>query len=608
SESSIKGEPHAETPEAYRPLTPEQIASQTDSGSFSRGKTYFRGGRIFAPLRRGPVIQARCRGSSGGPYRVEATLASAGGKRKKNPVAYFCDCPRGGFCKHVVALLLAWIDAPERFEVRPPIAEMLAAKSREELLALVERMVQQAPDLETMIELPMPVAGAPSGEALDEGVLRRQVEAAFSNDGGGRYDYGYGHGYSYGRSSWHEFDEWASFADVAADLRKLVDLADSYTEAGQWRNAIAAYAVIAETTIPHLEEMQDEEGSLLDIVIDCDAGLAKCLETQEWLPEADRLTPAERTRLIDAMLAIWQADVEQGSVGIAEEGPEAIAREATADEKRRVGKLLHAAIDRSAGDEPMRSWRRREAIGFLALLGPDGGLSDEELLAEYRAAELWEETAHTLLRLGRVDEAIGLAARHVTQSQSLLDFADALLESNEPQQVARALDLVDDRLWEQEGKAPHEDQLLLAWLGRQYAAHGDPTKALAMARRRFEGSPSQQTYDAVKEAALLPGQPADYWDKVRPKLIAALRKQGVDGSLIEIFLDEGDVVAAVAALEASEKKRGRPTFGFGLGGLYYAPGGLETRVAEAAEASDPDAAIRIYRRMADREIDARQRD
>ncbi|HEU0115291.1 MAG TPA: SWIM zinc finger family protein, partial [Thermomicrobiales bacterium] len=541
-----------------------------------------------------------------GPYRVEATLATAGGKRKKNPVEYFCDCPRGGFCKHVVALLLTWIDAPERFEVRPPIAGVLAGKSHEELLALVERMVQQVPELESMIELPMPVAGAPSGEALDESVLRRQVEAAFANDGG-YYGQEYGYGYGYGRSSWHEFDEWVSFSEVATDLRKLVDLADSYADAEQWRNAVAAYAVIAETTIPHLEEMQDEEGSLLDIVIDCDAGLAACLDRQEELPEADRLTPAERTRLIDALLAIWQADVEMGSVDIAQEGPETIAREATPDEKRRVGKWLHAAIDRVDGDESTRSWRRREAIGFLALLGPDGGLSDEALLAEYRAAELWEETTHLLLRLGRADEAIGIAARHLTQPQSLLEFADALLETNEPRRVERALDLVDGRLWEQEGKKPHEDQLLLAWLARQYAAHGEPAKALAMARRRFDGSPSKQTYDAVREAALLPGQPADCWDKARPKMVAALRKQGVDGSLIEIFLDEGDVAAAVTALEASQKKLGRATFGFGLGELYAAPSGLETRVAEAAETNDPEAAVRIYRRMADREIEARQR-
>ena len=47
-------------------------------------------------------MRAACRGSSGGPYRVEATLAVAG-EGGRNPVEYFCDCPRGGFCKHVVA-------------------------------------------------------------------------------------------------------------------------------------------------------------------------------------------------------------------------------------------------------------------------------------------------------------------------------------------------------------------------------------------------------------------------------------------------------------------------------------------------------------------------
>src|SRR5688500_545961 len=68
----------AEDAAALAPLSVTLIRTQTDPGSFDRGSDYFRKGMIRDPLRRGAVLQAESRGSSGGPYRVEATLAAAG--------------------------------------------------------------------------------------------------------------------------------------------------------------------------------------------------------------------------------------------------------------------------------------------------------------------------------------------------------------------------------------------------------------------------------------------------------------------------------------------------------------------------------------------------
>jgi hypothetical protein len=75
-----------QTTNGLSPLSDEIIARQTDAGSFSRGKTYFRGKRIFNAVRRGDLLRARCRGSSGGPYLVEATLAPADKPKSRNPV------------------------------------------------------------------------------------------------------------------------------------------------------------------------------------------------------------------------------------------------------------------------------------------------------------------------------------------------------------------------------------------------------------------------------------------------------------------------------------------------------------------------------------------
>jgi hypothetical protein len=207
--------------------------------------------------------------------------------------------------------------------------------------------------------------------------------------------------------------------------------------------------------------------------------------------------------------------------------------------------------------------------------------------------------------MGRFDEAVGAAARHVARADTLIAFASELMDGEEPRRVDLALDLVDGRLWEQEGKNPRDDLILLGWLAHQYTKHGETAKAFDLSRRRFEAAPSKETYDALKAAAQMPGQPDGLWERTRPAALIALRKQGGAGALIEIHLEEGDVAAAVKALDAARKQTGALGYGFAT---WWSPlGDLETRVAAAAEAADPDAAIRIYRRMADRQIEARDR-
>ncbi|HVL24803.1 MAG TPA: SWIM zinc finger family protein [Thermomicrobiales bacterium] len=105
------------TDASFAPLTERDVGARTDSGSFSR--IYFRQGHIQDTALRGTTLQALCHGSGIVPYHVSATLALRG-EEGENPRAFACTCPRGGFCKHVVALLLTWLDDPARFVTRPP--------------------------------------------------------------------------------------------------------------------------------------------------------------------------------------------------------------------------------------------------------------------------------------------------------------------------------------------------------------------------------------------------------------------------------------------------------------------------------------------------------
>jgi uncharacterized Zn finger protein len=91
-------------------ITEPAIRDYVDPASFSRGLEYHRQGMISDARVEGERrLTAWCEGSSGGPYQVTAIVE--GGQIAEA----HCGCPMGAYCKHIVALLLAWKDRPETF-------------------------------------------------------------------------------------------------------------------------------------------------------------------------------------------------------------------------------------------------------------------------------------------------------------------------------------------------------------------------------------------------------------------------------------------------------------------------------------------------------------
>ncbi|MEA2584515.1 MAG: hypothetical protein QOF33_2600, partial [Thermomicrobiales bacterium] len=140
-------QPVVDAPSSALPLpilTAQEIGEFTDQGSVSRGRDYRRKEAIRQPIRRGRTLSALCRGSEPSPYRVRVVLADPTRSERKI-ASCVCTCPRGGFCKHIVALLLTWTEAPEEFEVLPTTAEILADQSRDDLLRLIDQMLLHDP-------------------------------------------------------------------------------------------------------------------------------------------------------------------------------------------------------------------------------------------------------------------------------------------------------------------------------------------------------------------------------------------------------------------------------------------------------------------------------
>lgn len=107
-------------------LTEADIHARCTEASFERGWSYYTGGAVRQRIRLDDSIETRV--ASTHAYRV--TVREAPGQ-----LVAFCTCPYdwGGDCKHIVAILLAWLHEPDSFCAPADLQAALAARSKEEL-------------------------------------------------------------------------------------------------------------------------------------------------------------------------------------------------------------------------------------------------------------------------------------------------------------------------------------------------------------------------------------------------------------------------------------------------------------------------------------------
>jgi hypothetical protein len=589
----------ADVKRQFKPLSEADIEASSDDASFRKGYDSYFQHAIVEPTLSESVLRAFYHSSSGSPYRVEATLLPAGDKSAHKVVSSGCSCPRGGFCKHLVALLLTWIHQPERFVVRSWLMARLDEKSREELLALLELLVQRQPDIEPMIELliELPLATPAQGKnrpgrgkerTLDPSTIQSQVDSAFYNAGEG----------------------WGAASRVAAELERLCDIGKSFAEAGEWANAQVVYATVAEETIIQYEGLHDE-GQVSWILEQCAAGLVACLNAQSTLPKREQLDAEDREELLTTLFDLWKFGYNYGGIGVDVAG--AIAGNTTAQERKRVEAWLREEM--SPGQDSSSTWRNRSVVDFVVKLKQAEDASDEDVLVEYRNAGLYKELTEKYLQLDRENEALGVAQAHLTEPRDATWFAEELLKLGEAWRE-QALGFVETRLGEvkpalqsksQDFTSAHTVDTYRRWLSEKYLLYGKAKQALDIELARFQANPGDGTYLSVRSAAQVAGQPKEVWPGLRPQLIQMLEQQGRWGVLVTIYLDEEEVGHALSALAEMDRGSGRSLPGYGHS-YYSAPGDYRIQVAKAAEEDYPGEAIRLYKTVIQKLIDGRGRE
>ncbi len=507
------------------------------------GRSYFESDAIIDPRRQANAVKGWCQGSMPQPYRLHVTFGADGIDEAH------CSCPvgGGGRCKHVGALLLAWQERPDDFWVVEKLDTGLHRRSKSELIALIKRMLQLEPDLETLLETALPEENRGSAPVNPE-VYRRQVSSAFRHGG----------------------DDWMASQRVTRDISITLSSGDGFLALADYAGAGIVYQVVSRGILENYEMMPDEDGQLAEVVDRCVEGLGNCL-----VGGGD--DAAVREGCLQTLFDIYRFDVDFGGVGLGEAAPDLILAHATEEEKGAIAGWVRAAMPR--GESWTDGYHRRVYGRFLLDLEM-AHLNDDSFLGICRECGLLAELVDRLLTLGRLEDAV--AEADSAGDYDLLTLADIFREHG----CARMVEPLLAKRTE-----ASRDNRLAEWLKERYMERGEPAEALALAGRLLERRPHLAGYQEVRELSRALG----VWQESRQQLLDRWSTAGEYGLLTDVYLEEGEIDLA---LRSVNRRR--------TGSLH----GVDQliRVAQAASETHPQAALDIYRQQAEILIEARGRD
>jgi uncharacterized Zn finger protein len=503
-------------------LSEAAIRRHATPESFSRGESYYRGGAVGSLVQRGNVVQAAVEGSQYEPYRVRITFDEGG------VTGEFCSCPYdwGGWCKHIVAVLLACRREPDLIEERPTLDELLAGLDCEQLRDVLLRLAANDPcaadEIESQVALSQATPGRNETDVLpkdapqrrtqvDPEPIRRQVSGILHSLDRMRHSEAY----------WH-------VSSVVDQVRQLLDQIQDFVEAGDGRNALLLLEAITDEYVASWTCLDDSDGFAGEFFSELgEAWTAAGLASED-------LSSEERERWAQT-LTRWQAEV--GDYGIDGAFDAAQAAILQGWDYPPLQRAMQGEVTHVGACEDEVSWYADElAVARLRVL------EQQERYQEYlhlaRAEGQFGLHVLMLARLDRVQEAVDEGLQVLSQPSQFLALAKVLRERQEPVAALR----VAERGLTVEGRKGQ----LAAWLCDLADGMGEIECALEAATVAFREMPSLAAYQRVQELA------GERWSRMREDLLAHLHcasDYSCSQAQVDVFLHEGLLDDAIAAVE-----------------------------------------------------------
>jgi hypothetical protein len=440
--------------------------------------------------------------------------------------------------------------------------------NKEQLVEIIQAVLRREPDLYDVIRRKVGKAKAQQEEmtlASLRSLLRLTLEAHPPEESDGE---------DYDDEDYYDEDEdyprqdWADEEPLGPQLEELLGFARDWVKQGDREQGLAAYQMFIEESLARLKKMHYEDYEVSEFANGCAQELGK-------LAQGKKTGEATRQALFDWVIGL--ASKQSQPVGFLDN---LIDGTSTKTDLPRIEKFYKDQIAKSRraqrgyGDYYFNVWTDR-LLEFYRIAGRD----DDALALLLQEGRVLAH-AQKLLELKRADEAVQAARKNLTTVSDCLAFAKALESKGH---ADAALDIAGQGLKDRQGFKGD----LYGWLAKRYEERGEPARVLEIELTRYKERPDEAQFKRVKKLATA----SKRWDAVRADLIAFSEKNDLARRwLVEIYLDEGDLDAAIRAAKQT---------------YYY--GDIRPRVAQAAEKVDPRRAIALYQELAAEQIKHKQR-
>ena len=496
-------------------VTPKALRLHAGDRTFVRGREYADEGRVADLAEDGAVITGIVEGT-----RDYAAVLAAG----SDGLTGTCDCPMGetgAFCKHLVALGLAWLGQARdlqdpgsrpsaRAKTRSP--RITTEDVRSHLLAmdhdaLVDLVLAQAERDDLLRERLLLLVATAEADGTGAALVRRAIDQAVRLPRHLRYADVYGY---------------------VSGIHDALDLLDDLLRAGQ-----------ADAVIDLAEHALRRVESALDHVDDSDGGMGGILGRLGDLHLAACEVARPDPVVLAGSLFAWELDGQWDVFSGAAMTYAVVLGEAGLAEYRRL------AVAVWAGVPP---------------LGPGSGGGHSFEGRRFRITSIMESLARAT---GDVDELLAVKARDLSSPYAYLDIARVCMDAGRD----------DDALdWAEQGTRAFPDSpdaRLREFLADRYHERGRHDDAIALFWAPFEARPTVEGFAALRahasRAGAWPAWRTRALDAARVSVIEAQRAARppasrwdlpADGTaLVRMLLIEGDVDTAwreAVALGCSE--------------------------------------------------------
>jgi hypothetical protein len=194
----------------------------------------------------------------------------------------------------------------------------LEQREKSELIAIIQHMLRQEPDLQWLLTTALPMAS--SGKAsIDPKIYQQQVLAAMSaNDNQRKRKRG----------------------EVQRRLTAIKSIADEFAANENYAAALTIYEVLVREVIEHFNDYRDEYVAFCVILMSCVDGLDSCFAGEEDNPEM-------RLRVLRTLFAIYRFYMDSG-MDLDEDIPGLLVGNTTPEERRVIASWVRDALTHKA--------------------------------------------------------------------------------------------------------------------------------------------------------------------------------------------------------------------------------------------------------------------